>query len=70
MRDPRDEALIAVIRSLGFVGNSHYCSGCLNEFHADRGQHKSDCSVLHDINIDDDWWFRVTEMFQKSELET
>lgn len=47
---------IRVIRALGFVGNMHYCGDCMNEFHADRGQHKPGCSVLASILEDEEWW--------------
>lgn len=47
---------IKVIRMLGFIGNSHYCPGCLNEFHADRGQHDFDCPSLKDLMDDPEWW--------------
>lgn len=56
MADDYEQGLISAIRALGFVGNSHYCPGCLNHFHVDRGQHEPDCSVLADMNRDDEWW--------------
>lgn len=56
MTDERTKAVIAVIRALGFVGNTHYCPYCMNEFHADRGQHAPDCSLLFEIKEDDEWW--------------
>ncbi len=54
-----DGAMIALIRTLGFVGNSHYCGGCLNEFHADRGQHKAGCPTLADLIADEEWFENV-----------
>lgn len=39
--------------SIGFIGGTRYCPGCMNEFHADYGQHKPDCSVLADMRADD-----------------
>lgn len=42
-------AAVDVIRSLGFVGNSHYCADCMNTFHSDLGQHKPGCSVLAEL---------------------
>ena len=56
MTDEQTKAVIAVIRALGFTGNAHYCAGCLNEFHYDRGQHKPDCPVLAEVTADDEWW--------------
>lgn len=50
---------VAVIRALGFVGNAHYCSDCMNHFHVDRGQHAPGCSVAADVLADDDWWWVV-----------
>lgn len=51
-------AKIDLIRSLGFVGNTHCCPGCMNELHADLGQHKPDCTLLadmlHDRTLDED----------------
>ena len=39
-------AAVDVIRSLGFIGNAHYCADCMNHFHDDLGQHEPGCSVL------------------------
>lgn len=52
----RVRAVISVIRALGFVGNAHYCSSCMNHFHEDRGQHKPGCSILADLRADEEWW--------------
>ncbi len=41
-----NDAGVALIRSLGFVGNTHYCADCMNTFHDDLGQHKPDCGIL------------------------
>lgn len=58
MRTPEENAVIAVIRCLGFVGNAHYCPWCLNHFHEDRGQHQLDCEGLAIMREEDDdeWW--------------
>lgn len=56
MNDIQTKAVVAVISTLGFVGNSHYCSHCGNEFHEDRGQHKPDCGLLAEMQADEEWW--------------
>lgn len=53
------QAVVSVIRALGFVGNAHYCPACLNQFHEDRGQHTSDCPVPAELAQDEDWWLHV-----------
>lgn len=35
---------LSLIRWLGFVGNTHYCPQCLNEFWAAHGLHEPDCA--------------------------
>jgi hypothetical protein len=54
MRDC-EEAVIAVIRALGFVGNMHYCPGCMRRFHDDCGQHEPGCTILAGILADEGW---------------
>ncbi|HSE46093.1 MAG TPA: hypothetical protein VLA89_12275 [Gemmatimonadales bacterium] len=49
-------AIISVIRTLGFIGNAHYCPYCMNHFHDDRGQHELDCEGLANMKADDEWW--------------
>lgn len=64
MNPKQQAAVIAVIRTLGFVGNTHYCPGCLNRFHEDRGQHQPGCPVLaesHELG-DTDLWDQVEAM--------
>jgi hypothetical protein len=56
MTKDQTDAVIAVIRILGFIGNAHYCPHCLNHFHDDRGQHKSDCAGLAELQQDEEWW--------------
>jgi hypothetical protein len=51
-----EKAVIAVIRTLGFIGNTHYCPHCMNEFHHDRGQHEPDCETLAFLQADAEWW--------------
>ena len=50
MRGPYD--LLTVMSAFGWVGNTHYCPGCMNEFWADAGQHEPDCPTLRDIMDD------------------
>lgn len=52
----QDEAIVAVIRTLGFVGNMHYCPGCMNHFHDTCGQHEPDCPVLAEMMANEEWW--------------
>jgi len=51
----REGSGVAVIRALGFVGNSHYCADCLNTFHDDCGQHKPNCARLAAMLADEEW---------------
>ncbi len=67
---PGTRVAVEVIRALGFVGNSHYCSDCMNTFHDDFGQHKPGCSVLADIATDEDWWGRVSEAVVRADEVT
>lgn len=37
------DATLEKIRAAGFIGNTHYCPDCMNEYYADEGQHAEDC---------------------------
>ncbi len=50
----RTRGKIELIRWLGFVGNSHYCSVCMNTFHEDFGQHAPDCTIPAELAHDRD----------------
>ena len=56
MTDDQRKTVVAVISTLGFVGNSHYCPDCGARFHDTRGQHEPDCGALADMLEDDEWW--------------
>ncbi len=49
-----------MIRTLGFIGNAHYCPYCLNHFHDDFGQHEPDCQGIADMKANEElgfcWW--------------
>lgn len=61
MTDEQTKAVIAVIRTLGFVGNAHYCPYCMNHFHDDCGQHEPDCEGLQIMLADEEWWDELAE---------
>jgi hypothetical protein len=62
--------VIAVIRALGFIGNTHYCADCLHEFHFDRGQHDPNCAILAEIRADEEWWQEAERVSQARDTET
>lgn len=45
---------VGVIRALGFIGGAHYCPVCMNEFHADLGQHEPGCDRLAELRREAD----------------
>ena len=61
MTEEQTAAVVAVIRTLGFVGGAHYCPTCMNLFHEDRGQHQADCDALAAMKDDEEWWDEVQE---------
>lgn len=40
------DGAVDLIRSLGFVGNMHYCPDCMRHFHDYLGQHAPGCELI------------------------